>query len=175
MKLVLASDLHGYLPKIPPCDTLVLAGDILPDTDQFQFVRDKLSSWLDNVPAMNVVATWGNHDWLPFIGQGHSLTIPWTLLLDQSLKVGNTLFYGTPWCLPSSSYSKWAWQAPESSLEKLYAGIPNETDVLICHTPPYGICDLNYDRVHVGSRALKSRIEHLPSLKLLDCGHIHDV
>lgn len=169
MKLVLGSDLHGNLPKVSPCDMLVLAGDILPSHDQKEFYCNRLKKWLDNVPVRHVVATWGNHDW-PFNVQGLP-KLRWHILVDQPVTIEGVNFYGLPWSLP---FYEWAWQAPEETLDKLYSFIPDDTDVLISHSPPFGMCDKNREGVHNGSKSLYDRLVELGQLKLLVCGHIHE-
>jgi len=172
MRLVLGSDLHGYLPKVPSCDILILAGDLLPETDQERFIDQFLRRWLNDVPAKEVVATWGNHDDQPFRRWNYKLR--WHLLIDQSVTLAGLKFHGTPWCLP---VGRWAWQAPEYVLEKIYAMIPDDTNILISHTPPHGICDKTAPEKgseNVGSFALRDRLASLPNLKLVVCGHIHE-
>ena len=178
MKLVLGSDLHGFLPEVPPCDFLVLAGDILPETEQERFMVTRLQPWLSEVPARNIVATGGNHDHKLFKQGNNFERLRWHLLIDKSVVIDGIKFHGTPWCLP---IGRWAWQAPEYVLEKIYGMIPDDVDVLVSHTPPYMILDKadadslkNKPSGHVGSRSLKDRIKKLNNLKLIVCGHIHE-
>ena len=52
-----------------------------------------------------------------------------------------------------------------------YANIPENTDILITHTPPFGILDFD-DNINYGSEELLSRISVVrPRLHLF--GHIH--
>ncbi|OGN33688.1 MAG: hypothetical protein A3F98_01890 [Candidatus Yanofskybacteria bacterium RIFCSPLOWO2_12_FULL_41_8] len=171
MRLVLGSDLHGNLPKVPKCDVLILAGDILSETDQELFIENSLAPWLDRASAKYIVATWGNHDHKPFKHWEHQYNLRWNLLIDRGIIIQGLKFYGTPWCLP---IGRWAWQAPEYFLKNIYAMIPDDVDILISHCPPYGICDLAKDSSKCGSKELVSRMESLGNLKFLVCGHIHE-
>ncbi len=170
MRLILGSDLHGYLPKhIPRGDVLILAGDILPADDAQGFVFRKLNPWLKNAPVKNIVLTWGNHDW-------HALndlvSVYYAIVLvEQSVEIGGIKIYGSPWSLP---FRRWAWMAPESTLEKIYRDIPDDINIIISHSPPYGIRDEASDGRLCGSHSLLNRMKALPELKLLVCGHIHE-
>jgi hypothetical protein len=75
MRLVAVSDLHGYLPEIPACDLLIVAGDVCPDRFSGGYARERpelqgnwicrvFFPWLAGVPAARCVVTWGNHDWV---------------------------------------------------------------------------------------------------------------
>lgn len=74
MRIVALSDLHGFLPKIPACDLLIVAGDVCPDRfGPFRAVHDpyqqqawfdrNVRPWLAAAPATHKLLTWGNHDW----------------------------------------------------------------------------------------------------------------
>ena len=55
--------------------------------------------------------------------------------------------------------------------EQLYAAIPDDTDVLVTHTPPYGILDRAGTSLY-GSKELLERVSTIrPRLHLF--GHIH--
>ena len=55
--------------------------------------------------------------------------------------------------------------------EQIYAAIPEDTDVLVTHTPPYGILDRDGSILY-GSRELLERVSTIrPRLHLF--GHIH--
>jgi Icc-related predicted phosphoesterase len=61
----------------------------------------------------------------------------------------------------------------EEELAKYYAAIPNDTEVLITHCPPFGILDRNEDDGRCGSTALLERIGQLSKLKRHIFGHMH--
>ena len=63
MRIVAISDLHGNLPAVPPCDLLVVGGDICPDrydseidarldpSQQERWLHEPFAEW---VPIYNV-------------------------------------------------------------------------------------------------------------------------
>jgi Icc-related predicted phosphoesterase len=62
------------------------------------------------------------------------------------------------------------------SLERAFSRIPDDTNILVTHSPPYGICDdgiYPFETRHYGSRALRARVEEVqPQIHI--CGHIHE-
>jgi Icc-related predicted phosphoesterase len=82
------------------------------------------------------------------------------------------------WGSPVTPYfMDWEWNLPRDGqeLRKTWAMIPNDTDILITHGPPYGILD-NVVRIPEpqGCKLLKKRVMQLPNLKLSVFGHLHD-
>jgi Icc-related predicted phosphoesterase len=176
-KVVAVSDIHGwFLPDIPECDLLLIAGDICPgnhDTgvmEQLRFLVGPFRKWLDEVPARTVAATFGNHDW---IGRTPHLIPPdlrWTLLVDQTAVIDGYVVHGTPWSLPFGGY---AYMEPEDRLVERYTAVPDNCDILISHGPPKGYGDrIPWDCANVGSVALLDCIQRATP-QLVVCGHIH--
>jgi Icc-related predicted phosphoesterase len=120
------------------------------------------------IPAKEIVAIGGNHDWI--IHDGEIPTdLPWHYLQDSSVVIGGIKFYGTPWQPP---FFDWAWNAPEDKLMKIFKNIPKDTDVLVTHCPPRMIGDETLSGDHVGSTSLSHAIERVePKLNVF--GHIH--
>lgn len=189
MKIVCTSDTHGNLPEIPECDLFIHAGDFTPVSDHsigFQtqwFTRDFgwwVKECLEKADQMIVVA--GNHD---FIAQAkpaymHSpqptSEIPgYTYLHNSSAEVGNFKIWGSPY---SCRFGNWAFMRDENGLDEIWQTIPDDTNIVIVHGPPYSYGDkcMYYKGrdPHQGSISLMQRLRELPDLELVICGHIHE-
>ena len=179
-KIVATSDFHGNLPDIPPCDILIIAGDLCRGSngaDQSSWLDTKFRSWLEKVPAKEIVAIAGNHDHI-FETTPHLIpnNLKWHYLQDSFVVINSLTIFGTPWQLPFWG----AFNLSDGRLEEIYKKIPQNTDIIISHGPPHGIKDEIYPKtssknsvIHTGSTSLRKRVlEIKPKLCLF--GHIHE-
>lgn len=184
MKIVAISDQHGYLPKIPLCDLLLICGDFVPATNhalayQAQWLDTEFRRWLSGVPARKIVGIAGNHD---LIFEHAPATVPqdlpWTYLQDSGIEFEGWSIFGTP---HQPRFFDWAFNLDEPQLTEKWAAIPGDTDILVCHGPPRGYGDIaprfddrgrftGYE--NVGSPSLLERIKQVcPRLTVF--GHLH--
>ena len=198
MRIVALSDQHGFLPDVPKCDLLIVAGDVCPDRfGPFNAAHDphqqrawfdrNVRPWLASAPATHKLLTWGNHDWCgeacDFHADGPPAASPETLqiLLAQSTTIprpegGPPLrVWASPW---SNRFGDWAFMRAPADLARVYASIPEGIDVLVSHQPPYGYCDAVPDfrtgrPSPQGSRELLTAIDRVKP-KVVICGHIHE-
>jgi predicted thioesterase len=197
MRIVAISDQHGYLPDIPPCDLLVVAGDVCPDRigvrvamvypeAQLAWFDLRVRPWLAAAPATHKLLTWGNHDWcgercsFRDDAPAHARSTDLQILVDEATTVpfadgaGDLTVWATPW---SNQFMEWAFMKEPQALEPVYAAIPAGIDVLVTHQPPCGYGDGAYDVrarqvVPVGSRELLAAIERVRP-RVVVCGHVH--
>lgn len=102
-----------------------------------------------------------------------------TLLIDESITINGVKFYGAPY---TEKFFNWYYMMDKEEIHKSFDKIPEDTNVLITHGPPYGILDLAPSPItgkieNAGSKALLERIEKLrklKNLKLVCFGHIHN-
>ncbi|HMC64192.1 MAG TPA: metallophosphoesterase [Gemmataceae bacterium] len=174
MRICAVADLHGFLPEIPACDLLLIAGDICPATDhslffQIEWLATEFRAWLSR-RTMPVVAIWGNHDLIGEHAPELVPRLPWTLLQDSATEFGGLKIYGSPWQL---RFFDWAFNLDEPELAQKWALIPEDTDILLLHGPPYGFGDWVGRGKHEGSPSLRERIFQVRP-KLAVFGHIHE-
>lgn len=172
MKIALISDTHGMLPEIPrDVDVVIHAGDIGVDRDPINWFRDTLYPWARKV-GKPIYATFGNHD---RIGERHAVPAGCPsnldLLVDCAVGINGVAFWFSPW---SPQFFDWAFMADEETLAKKYARIPEDTEVIVTHAPPFGAGDVTTMKLRTGSTALAERMAQLPRLRLVVCGHIHE-
>lgn len=183
MRLVLTSDLHGYLPPVQTCDVLLIAGDVCPiENHKLDFQADWLKwsfiPWLRRAPARHKIFIAGNHDFIFYEQPGLILETEWpgVYLRDSGCEWEGVHFWGSPW---ANELPGWPFTAPEDVLRTYWDDIPVETQVLMVHGPPHGYGDTvigrnTGDELHVGSTSLEETLHQLPNLKLMVFGHIHE-
>lgn len=91
-------------------------------------------------------------------------------LEDAEVVVHGLKIYGSPW---TPSFMDWAFQFNRNSheLEKIWAKIPNDTDILVTHGPPHGRADYSFRR-NVGCELLRKRVDIIKP-KIHAFGHVH--
>lgn len=200
MRIIIISDTHGLHKsmehKLPEGDILIHAGDCT-NMGKEREIEDFVY-WFQNIKNFDTkIFIAGNHDFgfEHYNGIRHSNEAPWLhhLMDEKKLSKFNVIylhdselvienpefsrpikFYGSPW---QPEFYNWAFNLPRSGteLELKWADIPNDTDVLITHTPPNGIRDFVRGRrgaESVGCELLRSRMDQLnPTLNVF--GHIH--
>ena len=179
LKITAISDLHGFLPDIPPCDLLLIGGDICPVSNHnIQFQADWLDrefrAWLKAAPAQQAVFVAGNHDFV--FEQEPDLVpkdLPAVYLQDSGFQWRGLNLWGTPW---QPWFFDWAFNLHEPELATKWELIPPSTDILLLHGPPHGYGDGVPERGGVrrtGSPSLLARIQQIKP-KLAVFGHIHE-
>jgi len=178
MRLVVVSDTHGLhdrMPPIPDGDVLVHAGD-LTVTGTLAQAREALQ-WLADLPHRHKILIAGNHDVLfeRDADAAEALVPPNVIYLrDRGVVLDGIRCWGSPW---QPEFFQWAFNLPRGEpLARVWAKIPDDTQVLVTHGPPNG----TLDRVlvgrggHEGCADLRRRIAELRDLRLHAFGHIHE-
>ena len=174
MRIVCISDnhnQHGRI-KLPEGDALIHAGDATGRGSRAETLD--FLNWFGSRKGYKAkIFVPGNHDF--FFEEDRSVAEILCiergikLLIDRPFELDGVKFYGSPW-VPDPQL--WAFYGDHITLVSRFSRIPADTDVLITHTPPFGIL-ANLGAIHLGSQELRERVDELP-LKLHVFGHIHD-
>ena len=141
LRLVCISDTHGFHRKlaVPPGDILIFAGDF--DGRTVEQVDD-FNAWLGTLPYRHKLVIAGNHDLLfdrdPKRARAHLTEAIY--LEDSGVTLEGLKFWGSP--VNSVLGEEWAFSRERMiKIRKHWDRIPEGTDVLITHEPPYGTLD----------------------------------
>jgi len=180
MKITFISDTHTkhnqVTATLPGGDVLIHAGD-MSSMGYEKEITDFLKwfNGLDNYTHKIFIA--GNHDWgfqeSPDMCRELLKMYPnVTYLQDNTEVIGEVKVYGSPW---QPEFYDWAFNLPRmgSELEEKWKNIPDNTDILITHGPPWGHLDtIKGHSVPLGCEVLVERIKSLKP-KIHVFGHIH--
>jgi len=174
MRITAFSDTHMLHKKvaIPAADLLIFAGDMsvcrtLQDVAGF-------NSFLKTLPHKYKVVIGGNHDHLLAASPdlGRELLKNVIYLQDESVLIEGIRIYGSPWQpIFNTNCDAFALSRGKAIQEK-WDLIPEDTDILITHTPPCGIMDEAGGVSHGCSDLLKTVQRIAPKFHIF--GHIHN-
>lgn len=177
MKFAVISDTHGQHDKviIPDVDCLIHCGDI-SSMGTFSQVSDFMD-WLLKVDVQTKIFVAGNHDFLlendPNFGKlflSPLTSVGIIYLNDSSIEFNGIKIHGSPM---SPRFGNWAFMAERWNIKKHWDKIPNDTEILITHSPPQAIFDETVDGVNAGCEELSLAINRIkPKYHLF--GHIHE-
>lgn len=184
MRLVALSDTHGLHNRVtvPDGDVLIHAGDFM-NSGRYMYELNEFATWFCALPHKRKILVAGNHDrrieTMQRNGEGFPQEyFPGVDYLCQSgIMIDGLVFWGSPF---TPEFMNWAFNVPRSELHKYWAEIPDDTDVLITHGPPWGKLDGPYPIVpgqeildgYLGCVGLKYRVEEVgPRVHIF--GHLH--
>ncbi|ROT12089.1 serine/threonine protein phosphatase [Muribaculaceae bacterium Isolate-105 (HZI)] len=163
MKIIHFSDTHNChhrLRDLPEADVVVHSGDFcMVGTEQEAI---DFLNWFCDLPYKHKIFICGNHDECLYGANIEGMDSNVHFLCNSGIEIEGVKFYGIPMFLSDCITER---------QNQNYANIPDDTDVLITHSPAYGILDFD-DNIHYGSEELLEKISTL-NLKAHLFGHIH--
>lgn len=175
MKLICIGDTHNKHRemKIPHGDILIHVGDFTEAGTKLETLA--FLDWFTKQPHKYKIFIAGNHDF--YMEKLSSRTIKKMLpenafyLEDDGVVIEGIKFWGSP---VTPGNGTWAFNHERGSqIRKHWSKIPENTQVLITHTPPYSIKDTLNNKQHIGCEELFNRIKQL-QLQFHIFGHLHN-
>jgi len=174
MRFIVISDTHGQHRKLqlPEGDIIIHAGDFCHfgnEDNLYDFL-----DWYDDLKFNFKILIAGNHD---FFAAEHSIRfkeiIPEgiTYLDDSGTSINDIKIWGSP---VQPDLIGWAFGKNRGKEMKYHWDlIPEDIDILITHTPPYGILDKTRFGKSIGCEELSIRLKSL-AVKIHIFGHVHE-
>lgn len=175
LKLTLISDTHGFHNDLERLegDMIIHAGDISK-----RGAKNELIDFLDWFSALNFEYKFfiaGNHDFYLEQATEHEVKsiIPDDIIYlnDSGITINNINIWGSP---VQPWFHDWAFNRQRGNdIKKHWDLIPDDTDILITHGPPYDILDKTIHNQNVGCEDLFHKVL-LVKPKIHVFGHIHE-
>jgi Icc-related predicted phosphoesterase len=142
VRIVCLSDTHGLHRRLtlPQADILIHSGDFMVhgrSTDEI----DDFNAWLGSLPHKHKIVIAGNHDLLFEVRptEARARIINAVYLEDTGVTLEGLNFWGSP---VTPVFGDWAFAADRgAAIRRHWDKIPDDTDVLVTHGPPFGTLD----------------------------------
>jgi Icc-related predicted phosphoesterase len=187
MKITFISDTHtrhrDVEADLPGGDLLIHAGDFM-NSGYHKEEAEEFFTWFNGIKGYDKkIFIAGNHDrimqmqpeWATDTLNGYKTIV---YLRDEGFAYydmdtdRSTKIYGSPW---QPEFFNWAFNLPRNGeeMKAKWDAIPDDTDILITHGPPYGYLDVpGGKKFQVGCELLRERVDVMQP-KIHVFGHIH--
>ena len=172
--------MHGWIDQPENVDIAIFSGDESNSRDPYQNEQESLSflEWYSvGFKAKQKIFIAGNHSTAIAKGLITKKQIEKKGIIyleNSSVEIEGLKIWGSP---ITPTFGDWSFMRDRDKLNKLWQGIPSDSDIVIVHGPPKTVLDLSYNRVNelefCGCSALLKRMLDIQP-KLMCFGHIHN-
>lgn len=175
MRVVMISDTHSFHHRVGPVpdgDVLIHAGDFMNSGREISDVI-RFNAWFGDQPHRHKILIAGNHDRMMESHRSwcEGLLTSAIYLEDSGCMLDGFRFWGSPF---QPEFCNWAFNEPRgAAMRRHWELIPDDTDVLITHGPPFGIRDwVHLGAENLGCEDLLQAVQRIkPQIHVF--GHIH--
>jgi predicted phosphohydrolase len=172
LRLVLLSDTHELHREVevPDGDILIHAGDFTMFSKSMSAIAD-FNTWLGELPHRHKILIYGNHEFFVEADPSRRSMLTNALVLaNEGTEIEGLRIWGSP---VTPLYGGAFGLSSAEDRRQLYARIPEDTEILITHGPPFGILDsAPHSGLHSGCRELLYAVMRVrPKLHVF--GHVH--
>jgi len=164
MSIVHLSDTHNkhhLLKNLPKADIIIHSGDISVSGSEREIME--FIEWFGKLPYKYKIFVAGNHDDCLFGANIEGIPNNCFYLCNSSITIEGVKFYGTPMFMEDIISGNY-----DNNIQQ----IPNDTNILITHQPPYCILDSSANINYGDSVLLQTVLKIQPKYHLF--GHVHD-
>ena len=153
-------------------DILIHSGDITSRGKNSEIIN--FLNWFSKTDFKYKIFIAGNHDF--GFQEGFKVSQEYKdngviYLEDSEIIIDGIKIYGSPW---QPEFHNWAFNLPRGEkLSEKWKMIPDDTDILVTHSPAYSILDYVPYGSNVGCEELYKRVFEVKP-KIHSCGHIHE-
>lgn len=175
MKLICISDTHNKHDQItiPNGDVLIHTGDFTEGGTKREVIA--FLEWFAAQPHHYKIFIAGNHDFYfeKYSEDKIKEIIPENIhyLKESGITLNGIKFWGSP---VSPGDGSWAFNKNAlQEIDRHWKQIPQDTQILITHTPPYKIMDVLNNGKHIGCASLLKILDNR-EIKVHIFGHVHN-